>query len=140
MKVKAGRHDRLRFDEKTGFFVIEYDARPRRPHKERSTALAHELAHAITERAHRHSLDPKLYRAAMAGRVSLHIPLMREELGAWRLAKSICKPELWDERFAIRNFLTYFIPAPWMGKPYIRLRRKQSDKIRTIGILPLYRE
>jgi hypothetical protein len=142
VKVKAGRHDRLRFSERTGL-TLEYDARPGRPRKELATALAHELSHAITEKVHRHSLDPNLYASAMKGRVALHIPLMREELAAWRLAKSICKAELWDERFAVRNFLTYVVPPPYLdrffGLSYVKRRLRQQKRLRAVGIIPRYR-
>lgn len=69
-----------------------------------ATAVAHELGHILAwvarpkqARYNGHGKDTRKYR----------IQKVREEVMAWRMAKSICKPHLWREDFARYCLRTY---------------------------------
>jgi len=53
----------------------------------------------------------------------------KEELRAWRLAKSFCKPKYWNEQEAIKMLLTYRYNAPaWLSTDKLRIIPLNTNK------------
>lgn len=58
---------------------------------------SHELSHSLTL-----ILFPKMGSDFLSQQEKF-----RDEMITWRIAKTICKPELWDEEFALLSLKTY---------------------------------
>lgn len=65
--------------------------------EEYPTYLAHEVAHVLTW-----ILFPKLAKHGKAD-----VELFREEMITWRIARSFCKPKLWNEHQALLSLKAY---------------------------------
>jgi hypothetical protein len=61
--------------------------------KQKEMILCHELAHVLLCRQDNGDLDG--------------LPVIRAEVMAWRLARSFCKPQYWDDSKVIENIVTY---------------------------------
>lgn len=90
----------------------------------------HELGHLI--------MRDKL-RANWANRLRVDFKTIAEEIVAWRIAKNLCPPEFWQEKFALKFLKTYFTPPNmWNAwtKKYCKRRLDMWRKFLKIGIIP----
>lgn len=84
--------------------------------------LCHELGHVL--------LSSRFYSLY----ISAKMDVIREEVMAWRLAKSYCKPKFWDDTLARLYLKTYFdnfkIKINWNKFKFIPLNKgfKLEDK------------
>ncbi len=108
------------------------------PPDKSATALCHELGHAILK-DRLSNTEAYLY---YLGRTDFRYIGLRHEIEATRLAKSICKPNLWNENFALHGLHSHFCPpGMWRAytRPYANKLAKEWKKFKKIGIIPYYR-
>ena len=102
------------------------------PRQALAMTLVHELGHA---------LDPtlKAENALAYFRPNDH-SVVGEEVKAWRIAKTICPPALWDEGVALRAIKSYLAPDDmwkYWRRQFCNERIGQYRRLVKIGIIPL---
>jgi len=130
MKIKAGYNNGYSYD----YNILEYDKSLNE--KQRATTICHELGHILLRRLGKH--NAQAYYLGQLGRHEFRYKLLRIEVMATRIAKSICKPDLWDEKFAMKSLLTYFYPPrawQYYTAKYVKLLGKERDRFRKIGVI-----
>ena len=73
-------------------FIINYDSLTFNTLQKRTMVLTHELGHLFLLLTDKYSEED----------------ILRKEMMAWRIAKSICKPSLWIEELAFHYLNMYF--------------------------------
>jgi len=81
------------------FYKVSVSAKSRT----REMDACHEIAHVL--------LCRKVY-----GKDSGFIANLREEITAWRLARTFCRPEFWDEPTAIKCIGSHIVSMPEGGE------------------------
>ena len=90
-------------------------------HKTPEMALAHEIAHILIIIKRKRIVNPE---------TDTDTRVIREELMAWRLAKTFCKRKYWDDEQALKSFLTY------VDNP--KTEKSIKKRMKKIGIIPWY--
>lgn len=130
--VVPSYNDRVLMDSSS--ITIQYDKTLSQ--KRRATAICHELGHVLLRNKITNT-ESYLY---FLGRPDFRYLGLRAEVLATRLGKSICKPGLWDEDFALRGLLTHFCPpGTWQAytRTYANKLSREKKRMKPIGIIPL---
>jgi hypothetical protein len=126
IKSYPGADSRAILDK--GIIIIDSELSP--------IALASTLAHELG-----HVFDPG---AAKLGALAYFRPsdtkIVASEIKAWRIAKAITPPALWDEKYALKAIKGYMAPGDmwkYWTRRFADKRIREYRKFKAIGIIPL---